>query len=387
VFHEGEFYIFGGETTDGAGATVNKVYDRVDIYNPTTNTWRLGASMPTPRHGIFPVLIAGRVYIAGGGTKAGGGFSSNKLEIYNPGPSATTRPPFVEQNGLVVMEGEHFHTAVPRTGKSWTPDTQQPGYVAESAMFVQPNNGGLTDNNYATTSPEMQYEVLFTTTGTYYLWARGWAANGNDNSLHMGLDNQAVATAAKMNLPTYGAWTWFNRQNTNVTATLVISTTGLHTINVWMREDGFRLDRLLLTTNAGFIPTGPGDPESGQTTPIPSTATAIAPTVISTAIPPTLTSTAIAPPLTSTAIAPTVTLTATMQTPTATNAVTATTTVPTVMPATPTATAPITGTATVTTPTATVTTPTATTPTAITPTVTGTVTITGNKLYLPMIIR
>ena len=383
VFHEGEFYIFGGETLNGAGATGNNVYNRVDIYNPTTNAWREGASMPTARHGVFPVLIAGRVYIAGGGTKAGGGFSSNKLEIYNPGPSATTRPPFVEQNGLVVMEGEHFHENIIRGSKSWIPNADRPGYVAESAMIVQPNNGGLTDINYATTSPEMQYQVLFTTTGTYYLWVRGWTVDGEDNSLHMGLDNQAVASAAKISMPIsgYGAWTWFNRHaTTNISATLVISTPGVHTINVWMREDGFRLDRLLLTTNAGFIPSGPGDAESGQTTPVPSTATAIAPTAISTAIAPTVTSTAIAPTLTSTAIAPTVTLTATVQMPTATSAVTATTTVTTATPATPTATAPITG-------TATVSTPTATTPTAIMPTVTGTVTITENKLYLPMIIR
>jgi hypothetical protein len=40
--------------------------------------------MPTARHGIFPLQIADRIYVAGGGTKAG--FSaSNVLEVLNAG--------------------------------------------------------------------------------------------------------------------------------------------------------------------------------------------------------------------------------------------------------------------------------------------------------------
>ena len=39
------------------------------------------------------------------------------------------------------------------------------------------------------------------------------------------------------------------RRSDGPVATLVIPTAGVHTINVWMREDGFYLDRLLLTTS------------------------------------------------------------------------------------------------------------------------------------------
>jgi N-acetylneuraminic acid mutarotase len=80
VYHDGEFYVLGGETASGAGATADGVYRRVDIYNPTTNTWRSGPPMPTARHGIFPLLFAGRIYVAGGGTRAGAS-SSAVLEI------------------------------------------------------------------------------------------------------------------------------------------------------------------------------------------------------------------------------------------------------------------------------------------------------------------
>jgi N-acetylneuraminic acid mutarotase len=80
VFADGEFFVFGGETQDGPGATADGVFDRVDAYDPAANTWRQSAPMPTPRHGIFPAFAGDRIYVAAGGTKAA--FSrSSVLEI------------------------------------------------------------------------------------------------------------------------------------------------------------------------------------------------------------------------------------------------------------------------------------------------------------------
>ena len=83
VYFGGEFYVIGGETATGAGATANDVYNRVDIYDPAANSWRVGTAMPTARHGIFPLEVAGRIYVAGGGTSSGNS-SSALLEIDNP---------------------------------------------------------------------------------------------------------------------------------------------------------------------------------------------------------------------------------------------------------------------------------------------------------------
>jgi N-acetylneuraminic acid mutarotase len=84
VYYNGEFYVLGGETLNGSGATPANVYNRVDIYDPVANWWRLGAVMPTGRHGIFPLLADGRIYVAGGGVQSGGS-SSTTLEVYTPG--------------------------------------------------------------------------------------------------------------------------------------------------------------------------------------------------------------------------------------------------------------------------------------------------------------
>lgn len=71
VWLRGEFYVFGGETLNDPGANPDDVFDRVDVFNPLTNAWRLEAAMPNPRHGIFPVLFQGHIFLAGGGTQSG----------------------------------------------------------------------------------------------------------------------------------------------------------------------------------------------------------------------------------------------------------------------------------------------------------------------------
>ncbi len=82
AFYRDEFYVIGGETTpSGTGQVAGNVYNRVDVYNPTTGLWRLDSPMPTGRHGIFPLTYDHRILVAGGGVQAG--FSSSfVLEIF-----------------------------------------------------------------------------------------------------------------------------------------------------------------------------------------------------------------------------------------------------------------------------------------------------------------
>lgn len=87
VFANGEFWVMGGETLNGPGATAGHVYGRVDIYDPATNSWRAGPAMPTARHGIFPVLDGTQIHVAGGGVEAGDS-SSTVHEVLDLEPGA-----------------------------------------------------------------------------------------------------------------------------------------------------------------------------------------------------------------------------------------------------------------------------------------------------------
>ena len=72
AFYANEFYIIGGETTStGTGQVAGNIYNRVDVYNPSTNNWRLESLIPTALHGISPVVADGKIFVAGGGTQAG----------------------------------------------------------------------------------------------------------------------------------------------------------------------------------------------------------------------------------------------------------------------------------------------------------------------------
>lgn len=83
AFVGGRFLVMGGETRTGTGATADHVYDRVDVYDPVRDRWTRGAPMPTARHGIFPIVTNGRVVVAGGGTRAGYS-NSSVVEVLNP---------------------------------------------------------------------------------------------------------------------------------------------------------------------------------------------------------------------------------------------------------------------------------------------------------------
>ncbi len=83
VYLDGEFWVLGGETVDGVGATRGGTYARVDIYDPIARRWRLGPALQTGRHGIFPVLEDGRILVAGGGERAGHG-TSTTVESLRP---------------------------------------------------------------------------------------------------------------------------------------------------------------------------------------------------------------------------------------------------------------------------------------------------------------
>jgi N-acetylneuraminic acid mutarotase len=83
VWLDGAFWVIGGETDDGPGATSAGTYARVDIYEPVTNRWRPGPPLGVARHGHFPVVAEGRLLVPGGGTVAAASRSS-VLEMLFP---------------------------------------------------------------------------------------------------------------------------------------------------------------------------------------------------------------------------------------------------------------------------------------------------------------
>jgi hypothetical protein len=171
------------------------------------------------------------------------------------------------QVGQVVVDAENSHASIARGGQQWAVyrnGSRPAGSVCGGAMVSEPDSGVQIDAGYATTAPERQYRIQFTAPGTYYVWLRAWAANTNNNSVNVGLDGQPTTTADRISVGTLNAWTWVRGTMDGPVATLVVPTAGQHTVNVWMREDGMWIDRMLLTTSSTFVPGGQGPPESSR---------------------------------------------------------------------------------------------------------------------------
>jgi hypothetical protein len=170
---------------------------------------------------------------------------------------------FVESDGQVIIEAENFDDNVSRNGKSWEPK-ELAGNVGGS-MQALPFALTNIDTSYASNSPELRFRVQFSTVGTYYVWMRAHGEDGDSDSWHVGLNGRELASADRMSIGTgFNQWMWVNDTMDPQGATLDIASPGIYTVNVWMREDGVHLDRLLLTTDAAFTPNGAGAAESSR---------------------------------------------------------------------------------------------------------------------------
>ncbi|HTE49223.1 MAG TPA: galactose oxidase-like domain-containing protein [Kofleriaceae bacterium] len=163
-------------------------------------------------------------------------------------------------NRLVAIEAERFHARIDQGGRSWN-RVAVTGQSGVGAMDSLPNAGAAADTGYVTTSPRLDFWVNFTATGTHYVWVRMRGPTGTDDSLHAGLDGTASTTADRISATT-ATFAWVKATMDGPVATLNVPSTGLHRVSIWMREDGTQLDKLLLTTNAAYTPTGNGPVES-----------------------------------------------------------------------------------------------------------------------------
>ncbi len=99
--------------------------------------------------------------------------------------------------------------------------------------------------------------VMFNKPGTYFMHVRGHGINPNGDSCHGGLDmQQSPGLIAIGSFPSRsGEYKWMGGKKFEVPHA------GLHKINLWMREDGAMIDKIVITTS-GQLPKDKGPTES-----------------------------------------------------------------------------------------------------------------------------
>src|SRR5262245_38059319 len=167
-------------------------------------------------------------------------------------------------DGIVSIEAEHPDANVANGGQSFVASSE--AGASGSALIASPNSGVARNAGYAASSPRLEYRVNFVKTGTHYIWARGIGKTADDDSFHAGLDGAELASADRISGFGTG-WTWSRGTMDGLVATVNVATTGVHVVNVWMREDGFIIDKLVITTDPVFAPSGLGPAESARQAP------------------------------------------------------------------------------------------------------------------------
>ena len=162
-------------------------------------------------------------------------------------------------SAMVVIETEDYDNLRADTvsGVSWELRLDDGTHLDEPASMLQymyigensnDDNFSNFDQRVIDESPRMDFEIDFTTGGTYYLWVHGAELPGN--SMHVGIDNQLTDNR----LQGYGDFTWWN-DNRDVDPPCQIDiTAGVHMINIYQREDRCGVDQIILTTDPDFVP-------------------------------------------------------------------------------------------------------------------------------------
>lgn len=108
----------------------------------------------------------------------------------------------------------------------------------------------------------VHYKVNIENPGRYYVWVRAFSTNTEDNGVHVGLDGKWPESGKRIQLcEGKNTWKWSNSQRTLERHCgipgfiyLDIEEAGEHEIQFSMREDGFEMDKWLMTTDKSFHP-------------------------------------------------------------------------------------------------------------------------------------
>ncbi|WP_165869126.1 DUF11 domain-containing protein, partial [Thiogranum longum] len=204
---------------------------------------------------------------------AGNDSASVSLTVFIPGGGSGAFQQDSGAGGVVSMEAENNSAnVVASDGHAWlSAGGSFPGFAGTDALQALPADGVTHGSSYSTLSPQLDFQVNFVASGTHYLWIRGLAPSTGSDSLHAGLDGQEFGSGKNLRGSGTGSYIWISTKANGARSTLNIPAPGEHTVNVWMRESGFVVDKVVLTTDVAFDPStingGLGPAESSQGSP------------------------------------------------------------------------------------------------------------------------
>lgn len=188
----------------------------------------------------------------------------------NPPTLRNTVPSTNQGFVKIVIDVNDFESNTPRGDRQWGNHNDCSG-----GLMAIPNlwDAHVLPEDFTQNSPELTYHVQIPTTENYVVWFHAKASDWKSNSAHFTIvhENQDANTEnllknrLRMRIRSLRNWVWTR-------STLDISTTelfeenngsnailklqaGESKLHVWMDEDGFCFDKIILVNDFGYDPT------------------------------------------------------------------------------------------------------------------------------------
>lgn len=230
----------GGMAVENMAVSANGTQVLSGISVAAGNTMEYTFTAQVGENGLLKLSFTGSPWI----------LSSLEIWEYNPAQKDDGTGAFLPdyQNNINIeaeaaLENSEYAwvKASANGSQSWYPTF---GASGEAMYFGPGNTAAYTSTQYsAHTGPKLEYVVDFAETGSYNVWILVKLESIEDDSLLLSVD-QGTAMVVNDIGDTGGEYVWEKM------ATINISSAGEHKISILGREDGFRLDKILLTKSS-----------------------------------------------------------------------------------------------------------------------------------------
>ena len=178
------------------------------------------------------------------------------------GLGTTSAAPFQESLNTVSIEAENYQSRSAGLPDTWSVIANSTASGGK-AILAGPDNGSIAGAGVGTKVEYKVYFPAFAAQRFFNLYVRGLAPNTNGDQLDVSVVSPTGAVLSLYNVTLTGAantWNW-RMANNSTTRVPIAAAGGVYTIRVRMREDGVRLDKVVLSTSTA-LPTGNGPVES-----------------------------------------------------------------------------------------------------------------------------
>jgi len=156
-------------------------------------------------------------------------------------------------DGRLAWEAEHYHERVPGTSthatRWWV--VSDADCSGDRCLAALPD---VDQTAAGTASERIDYHLQIDTPGRYLLGMRAFGAGPKADSCHIGLNGQLLTPDGfGYSLPIRGQWTSGASYETGPLV-IEIDEPGAHVLNLWIREDGLRVDRFSLALEGSQEP-------------------------------------------------------------------------------------------------------------------------------------